>query len=337
MKFKKLVVLIVLMAVLAGLAVFKRLSLEKARKSDAGVLQSQVDLDKGFSTGFVSKIDLYRGTSQDERIIFVKDSSGVWRLENRYRTRARKESVESLLKLVGSLRGELRSETDAVLEDFSLTDEKAIHLVFFDASGKELSHILLSPLRPRGTQNFVRKASSKEVIATDKDVLAELGIFSKDDKMSVKTYADLRVAGIESSKVIAFELTPPGQSTLVISKKDTKADPVIWTLEGDPSATIDTAKVNEFFSAVYNLYANESLDPAAHAKDFTDKAPWVRFQIGTAEKPETLEIWTGARSEEKKTMTLKTMPEALVYEVSLPRVEGLLNKDKNVFLKTQGT
>ena len=190
MKFKKLVVLLVLLAIIGTASLIKKNALEKENQKSKGqaLLQSEPLLGKDFSAGFVTKIDLRRGVTDSERTTLTKDASGDWSLDPK--TPGKKERTEALLKSLAEIRGELRAENEAVLEDFSLTDEKAFHFILYGSSGNELAHVLVSPLRPRGTQNFVRLSNSQRVLVTDTDILASLGIYSETDKLDSLSFAD---------------------------------------------------------------------------------------------------------------------------------------------------
>ena len=328
MKFKKLVALLLVLAALAGAALVKKAALDKERRAESGeVLKAETALGAEISPAFVSKIDLKRG---DEVLTFSKGDER-WTIPTHYGTHARKDAVDELLKKLSAVRGEARSENPSVLEDFSLTDAKAIHIRLLGAGDKELAHFLLSPLRSRGTQNFIRLAGSPKVLVTAADVLAALNIFSKDDKLDYHGFAEFRVAGIDSSKISSFELTVTGAQKLPFVKTEEKDKPVSWSLGDDATATIDAQKVGEFLSSVYNLYAGDNVDPAAHAKDFQGE-PWLRLHLKPGEKPETLEIRSAPRSEEKKTRFLQVMPEGLVYEISDAQVEALLGKNREFFI-----
>ena len=333
MKFKKLVVLMVVLAVLLGIGIFKKACFKKNQGVNPAVLQNESLIGQNFSSGFVAKIDMRRGTGNNDLLVFAKNKSGQWILENRYGTRVRKENVDPLLKQLSDLRGEVRAEDKHVFDDFSLTDEKAVHIRLYGSGGNELTHVLVSPLRPRGQQNFVSISNTARIFATDTDVLATLGIFSNTDKLNYHTFADLRVAGIDSSKVNSFELTAPGAITLPFVKKENAKDQAVsWSLSDDSSAVVDTGKVNEFLSSIHNLYAQESLDPAAHVKDFSAATPWLRVHIKSEEKLEPVEIWVATSSEEKKTALVKVMPETLVYELPDSQISLLLKKNKQFFL-----
>src|SRR5262245_21716291 len=92
------------------------------------ISSAEVSLGQDFSASFVEKIDIQKGEDANQRVIFAKKASGEWTIENRYGALARKSNVESLLNVMHALTGDLRSEDEAVLGDFSLKDEQAIHV-----------------------------------------------------------------------------------------------------------------------------------------------------------------------------------------------------------------
>lgn len=326
MKSKKLIVLVVILLLLGALALFKRSA--GPAKETLTVEAGQTSVGPAFNASSAAHLEIRRGDS--ERLALLKDASGKWTLTSHHGTRARKESVEALLGKLSGLRGELRAEDAGLLEDFTLTDEKAFH---FEAAGpgdEKLTHLLVSPLRPRGTQNFVRVEGSVAVFVTDSDLLADIGIFSDADELHSRSFSDLRVAGVDSSKVEAFELVVPGQKKLSFAKKS--GEPVSWSLAEDASAQIDTSLVNQFFAAVYNLYANECVDPAGREKDFTGE-PWLKI---LSNGPETTEVYVGPRLTGKETMLIRTMPDGLVYEIQTHQVDALLKKNKDSFMKPKG-
>ena len=191
MKLKKLLILVAVLAVIGALSLAKKNNLEKAGTLNGRLVLAQTEplLAKDFSQGFVTKMDVYRAGDPSERLLFAKDVSGKWVLQNHDNEPTRNEAVDSLLKSMTELRGELRSEDAAVLGDYSLKDEQAFHFQFFGNEGTELAHVLVSPLRPRGTQNFVRLAGSNKALVTDTDILASLSIFSPQDRLEKNTFA----------------------------------------------------------------------------------------------------------------------------------------------------
>lgn len=336
MKFKKLVVLMIVLAALAAIGIFKKAGMEREEALQKARPSEEASLAEGLLAGSVTKIMIARGSGEEEMLVLSKDTSGRWTIENRFGTRAKKATVEGLLTSLGTLRGNVRAETKEVLADFSLTQDKAFHLRLLGVDEKEILHMLLSPLRPRGTQNFVRLDSSDRVIVTATDLLASLGIFTKEDKLSYRVFADLRVTEIDSSKIVSMTVSPEGVRPFTLLKtQEAKDQNVQWSVGQDATAQVDTAQVDQFVSSLSNLYANDTLDPQQHAGLFESKPPWLRIEQKAELEPEVLELKVGQGSQENKPRLVQVMPSGLVYELAEAQIKPLLGKNIESFLKKQ--
>lgn len=197
MKFKKLVILIVALAVLIAAALVK-----KARENGPDQKKPSPAvkvLRETLSPAFVQKVVLSKADDAGEKIVLRKDNANEWILESRVNTRARKDRVEALIKNVTELGGEIRSESKEVLKDFSLLESQAIQIQLRGAEDKVIASVLVSPLRPTGGLNFVRLADSDRVIVASPDILSTLGIYAKSDKLDDKLFADLQAVKPEPS------------------------------------------------------------------------------------------------------------------------------------------
>ncbi len=193
MKFKKLIVLSAAAVLLFGLAIVK----QNTGGPPSVTLDSpseRTSVGNKFEVSGAAHLDIYLGKGEGERVSLAKDASGHWTITSRFGTRARKEGIENLLNHLADIRGELRSDSPNLLVDYSITDDKGFHLEVSDATGRKLAHRIVSPMRPRGTQNFAREAGSDRVIVTYTDVLSDINIFSDQDKLSDKTFEDLSPA-----------------------------------------------------------------------------------------------------------------------------------------------
>jgi hypothetical protein len=291
---------------------------------------TQAAVGQSFAVPEASGLDIYRGKDRAERVTLTKDASGLWTISNRFKTRARTESVQTLLDHLSDLRGELRSEDPALLKDYSIQDENAFHFEVTGSSGQVLAHRLLSPMRPRGTQNFVRENGSDKVVITYTDLLSDIGIFSDTDQLEYKIAADLRPAGIDSSQVSSMELTPPGKKKLTFTKSQEKDKPAVWSLAEDASAVVDETQLQSFFASIFNLYGLETADPTGREKDF--QGSWIRIVSGSSDMAQTHELSLGRKDAAKATQEVRAQ-DGLVYEIPQAQLDALLQKTKESFLK----
>ncbi|PIU40161.1 MAG: hypothetical protein COT00_03145 [Candidatus Omnitrophica bacterium CG07_land_8_20_14_0_80_50_8] len=335
MKFKKLLILIVILFAIIVVSFIKKANLDKN-----AAIENQPPpptmVTQEIAPGFVSKLLISKGSEEAGRLLTVsKNGGGEWVIDSHFNTKARKSQVESVLKNLSGLKGEFRSDSKDVLEDYSLLETQAYHLELQGSDNQALAHVLVSPLRTRGTKNFVRNAKSSTVVVTDSDILTSLGLYSKDAKLDYKMFADFKVVVTEASKIQSLELTQPKSTPFLMTKReDVKNKTVTW-ISGmaDKEITLETGKVNELISNILNLYAKESADPAGTVYGFNEKAaPWIRIQLKPEEKPNEIMLFLGLRFEATKTYFLKSIPDGQVYALSDASIDAILKKNSDSFL-----
>ncbi len=317
MKLKKLVFLILILVLLFSAVLIKKYGIMAPKsKSEADTAEASL-MTESFTKAEIRKVSVTHPSGVS--IVLSKQEDGSWKIDNQYGVPTRKNAVDDFLDQIWKVRGEIRAEKTDVLADFGLTDKTAINIRLDSAAADKFQEVYLSTKRPRGSQNFVRLANASRVLVTNTDILATLNIFSEDDKLSHRVFADFRPAGIEVSTVESLEIN----SAAIWSRKDGAAD-------------IDEAKINEFLSSLYNLYANDVADPAVYAKDFTGQSPWIRLQWKNGDKLDTFALWLGAAVPDKKVRIIKVDPSGIVYELPEAQLEPLLKKNKESFVKQKG-
>ncbi len=334
MKLKKLIFLVIILALLFS-AVFVKKSGILSPKPDSAKDATEASLmTEALTKSDVKKISITHPSGVS--IVMSKNDSGSWKIDNQYGAPTRQNSVDNFLEQIWKVRGEIRAENTEVLGDFGLTDKTAISIRLDTSLPDKFQEVYLSTKRPKGSQNFVRLANVARVIATHTDLLATLNIFSDENKPNYRVFADFRPAGIEASKVESLEITNVGAKPLVFEKKkSSEGSAPVWSLKDD-AAEIDTAKINEFLSSLYNLYGNDVLDPAKAGKDFTGQNPWIRLQWKNGDKLEPFSIYLGAQAADKKNRALKADPSGVFYELPESQLEPLLKKNKESFIKQKG-
>ncbi len=296
---------------------------------------SAVSLAKDLATAFVSKIVVMRGDNDPMKLVLLKNEQNEWTLENHFSLHAKKWKVDELLKAVAESKGELRSESKDVLNDFSITDSQGIHIQFFGIPEKELIHLIVSPSRPASEVNFVRLASSSQIMAVSTDLLSTLGIYAKDDKIDYKNFGDFQLLRFDTTKVTKLELRDKAELITLIKKENPGDKTTSWSFDpANPKQEIDPNKVTNFLSQVVNLYAKEILDPKAEPYGLDEKQVFLRLSYIKDEKPFQTELYLGRYDETKKSYILKVLPDKLVYEVAESSINSI-KKDKQSFLKSE--
>ena len=338
MKFKKLLFLIAVLAVLVVAGLVKRVHVQKAEQDQQKAAVAVQPLLKSLETSEVSKLSCQAGDDDKGAVLLRKQESGDWVVESHFGARAKKWQVDQLLKNVSSAKGELRSDSAEVLGDYRLLENQAVHLRFFGASGKELCHLLISPERAPAWQNFVRLAGSKQVLLISGDLLSNLGVNKKEDKPDPKNFTDLQAVKLDVSKVTKIETNASKTPWTLVKTEDKEKKKPVWNFEPPAPGQkeeVDPDKVSNFISSLTRLNGQSVLDPKAAGYGFDEKPFWIRLSHTKDDKPVQTELYLGKPDAEKKTAALKVMPEGLVYEVNGASTEAV-KTDRANFVK-EGT
>lgn len=329
MKLKKLITLLIVLAVLIVLAAVKISAnrREAAKEKQPAVLYS---LNKDVSTAFVSKLAVYRGDDAKDKVVLEKSDAGDWSVTSHFGQRARKDAVERLLKDAAGLKGEVRADKKDVLGDFHLTDAQAVHIEFYGPGDKPLADTLVSPLRVAASENFARSKNSDKVIAADTDVLSDLGIYDKDAKPDYKRFADMQALNVKPDELDRIEIAQEKAAPLVLVKQPDKGN--FWVFEpADPKVEVDPNKVTQYVNLVNNLYASETLDPTTPGLGLASE-PLVSLTVKKEGKPSALKLFAAPENKDKKTADIRVDSTGPVFRLGAPSVDAL-KKDKNFFLK----
>lgn len=325
MKPAQLAALFLVLAALLVVGVVKKSSIERrAEQERAEQARALEPVVPGLAAEFVERIEIRRGFGESEKITIRKVDS-AWKIETHHGARALAHTVKSLLDELASAVGEARSESQALLVDYALGDHQGIHVILFGPGGESKAHVVVSPLRPGGTRNFVRRDGSAKVLQTDSDFLSAIGIFSKDDSLDPVYFLDLRVAPFDVAKVERVELFS-NRGGLALKRL---GEPVGWEFDPpDSNQSVDASRVSDLLSRLANLHGKEVVDSGS-VKGFRDK-PWVKLALSG--QP-TLELFLSGPVADKKLAYLKSMPDDVVYAMDESVLTGLLQKERSSFLR----
>jgi len=163
-------------AVLAVIAVMQR------RPADAGDQGPQRILPEGsVQLTDVGAIELWReGRDGEAGTLTLQD--GRWHLTSRDDAPASRESVERLLGMLDGLVGQARVDDAAMLPEFQLAGDGAIHLRLAGLGGDELLHLRIGKKGPRSNQAFVCPEGDTRAWLADAGLHSALGIHGQGDR-----------------------------------------------------------------------------------------------------------------------------------------------------------
>jgi len=342
MSLKKLIIIVAIVLFLGVLVLVKALVQKKqdTRQEIAQEQATELALTKGIPESQVSKITLYKGDDEKNKVIFTKDSAGAWRLASQFDVRAKKESIEGILNAAGDLKGQLRGESKEVFADFAIEDKDCAHIVIDDALGRPWYHLVVSFLRLDWDKTFVRLAGSQKVALVQRDILSSLNLYNKEGKLEYVNFADLKVCLFDAAKIQKIELASlinKTSKTLVLKKSAAKeGDPLVWNFQ-PPAAKgedIDVSKVDEFLRNISNLYAKDVADPQGTGLGFD--SPTLELTLEDSDGQGLFQLEVGKYVAAEKLYYLKSSSPDQVFKVSDADIQNL-RKEKAYFLKPKET
>jgi hypothetical protein len=259
MNRKQIVILLGVLGVLLLAVVVKRLAPRPE------VYEEEVQsLKIAFSPETATRLVLGKGAGEQDRVELQR-ANGFWRIPSLWNAKADAEKVERFLGSLSALKGEVRSEADAVLSDYGITDEQALHVTVFQEA-RPVLHLLLGTAQAGWQQLFIRQANSSTVFLTQSDLLSEMGIYGQVSDTTTPTadvWADLRFLAFSPEAIARVEVKEKG------------AD---WQeLGGQLPFERDAAKVQTYLQELVNLRAQRVVDPAGTAYGFAEPAWQLRF------------------------------------------------------------
>ena len=153
--------------------------------------------------------DLYQGTRPQE-VVRLRQRDGAWVVSSHFDTPGNSAKIQQLLTQLSTLQGELRADSIALLSDFQLTDEQALHLqVYTESPDKPALHLLAG--KGSGGNGFMRRAGEGRVYSVNLHLqnLAGLSSNTTDQALSAKPWLDLRIQNLPKEQIIALELHSP--------------------------------------------------------------------------------------------------------------------------------
>src|SRR5215470_412348 len=204
---KRLLPLVVILIVLGVLAVlFKRSPAPTQLAEEVGLERL---VPQTLNTDSITGFDLYHGARPQE-IVRLHKRDGAWVVTSRFDTPGNSTKIQQFLTQLSTLQGELRADSTALLGDFQLTDEQALHLkVYTDSPDKPALYLLAG--KGSGGNGFVRRAGEGRVYYVNMHMqgLACLTSGTTEQTLSAKPWLDLHVQNVPKEQIAAVQLHSP--------------------------------------------------------------------------------------------------------------------------------
>ena len=240
------------------------------------------------------------GYGADSTAVVLERLPDRWSVRSAYGFPASQPKIDELLKAQADLRGEFRSNSADVLDDYSLDRDHAVNVTVF---GKDFQPVLrlLVGKRPAGaTGDFVRRPGSNEVYLTSASLLNALSLYGGPAKPQSRNFIELQAYKAERDDVDAILLEDNGQTIELV--KDIQAKPATagapgystkggvdrsiyeWRLVKPKAKPALKTKADALLSALTTIRAADVADP---------KGDLMGYGLLKAARKATLRLKTG--------------------------------------------
>ncbi|MBI1883115.1 MAG: DUF4340 domain-containing protein [Chlamydiae bacterium] len=296
-------------------------------------------LGKNFSADTVREIKCFRQKSEDKGVR-LKEKNGTWTVQSKFDAPAIHEKVDELLSALTSLEGELRSSSPAVLGDYGLDDENALHLVLMNEKGKMEEHLLIGKRGPNRNENFVRQEGNPDVFLAQDPLLARFNISEDSDQTdpSSDPWCETALWTLSQEKIERVEMIFPYRKLILEKKKLTPPSPLIlrggilpfslsatkeWVLLEPKEMALKKEGLNKLLENLSHLTASGIVDRGNFKKYGLEKPAaqcWIKDRDG---KTNRLDV--GESSPEGSGICyMKVNDHDLVFKIALWKVENTL-------------
>jgi hypothetical protein len=280
---KRLLPLVVILIVLGVLAVlFKRPPAPTQLAEEVGLERL---VPQTLHADSIRGFDLYHGARPQE-IVRLRQHDSAWVVTSHFDTPGNSTKIQQLLTQLSTLQGELRADSTALLGDFQLTDEQALHLkVYTDTPDKPALDLLAG--KGSGGNGFMRRAGEGRVYSVNLHLQSMAGLTSgtTDQALSAKPWLDLRLQNVPKEQITAVELHSPTRDLHFTTQpavapaggtdaSQASAAPA-WKLAApELTYSVKSDAVEDLVTTLRTLQGDDVVDPAKSAEYGLDAPPY---------------------------------------------------------------
>jgi Domain of unknown function (DUF4340) len=282
---KRLLPLVVILIVLGVLAIlFKRPPVPTQLVDEVGLERLVPQM---LHTDSITGFELYRG-AQPQEIVSLRQRDGAWVVTSHFDAPGNSTKIQQFLTQLSTLQGELRADSTALLGDFQLTDEQALHLkVYTDTPDKPTLYLLAG--KGSGGNGFVRRAGEGRVYNVNVHVQSMAGLTSgtTEQALSAKPWLDLRIQNVPKEQVAAVELhsptgdlrfttqpAAPAEGTDVSQSSSASLAPAWKLVAPELTYSVKPDAVEGLVTTLRTLQGDDVVDPAKSAEYGLDAPPY---------------------------------------------------------------
>ncbi|MEN8007060.1 MAG: DUF4340 domain-containing protein [Candidatus Krumholzibacteriota bacterium] len=282
LKNRNILILAAVLVVLLGISLVQKSSYRKStsRTSTDTVVAGVFTADQ------LDRITL--GHGQDKEAVVLVSTPTGWVTASAWDAPANMARIDALLSSVSDLSGEFRSDSQAVLDDYGLSDDTAVTVRGYGKDGELAFGLDIGNKPERVPGNFVRSPGATAVYLTQTNLLAQLGLYEGPARPGSKHFLDLEAVKEERLAVDRIILDDGGLR-LEMAKEFSPAHPVPgsgpeataaddsveldrttweWKLTAPQAKALAKTKADGVLGSLVNIRAVDVDDPAADPAAF---------------------------------------------------------------------
>jgi hypothetical protein len=229
-KNRNILILAVVLVVLLGISLVQKAGHKKSTSGSATVKV----VEGIFTADQLDRITL--GQGQDEEAVVLVSTPTGWVVASSWDSPAGLNRIEALLRNLGDLSGEFRSDNASVLADYGLSDEDAVKVRAYNKQGDLALAVDIGDKPERFPGNFIKRPGSSAVYLSSVNLLAQLGLYDGPAVPGGKHFLELQVVKEDRLDVDRIILTD-GDQVLELVKEFAKEQPTPGQEETAPVAT----------------------------------------------------------------------------------------------------
>jgi hypothetical protein len=211
-KNRNILILAVVLVVLLGISLVQKAGHEKSTSGSATVKVVEGTL----TTDQLDRITL--GQGQDEEAVVLVSTPTGWVVASSWDSPAGLPRIEALLRNLGDLSGEFRSDNSSVLADYGLSEEDAVKVRAYNKEGDLALAVDIGSTPERSPGNFVKAPGSSAVYLSPVNLLAQLGLYDGPAVPGGKHFLDLQAVKEDRLDVDRIILTDGGQALELVKE-----------------------------------------------------------------------------------------------------------------------
>lgn len=301
---KNLIILAAVLVVLVAVSLAQRLGHERATTGTS----STALIEGTYARDSLGKVVIGRG-DRPQAVVLTAGEGDAWVAASAWNAPVNPQRIDGLLQALSGLRGEFRSDSESVLDDYGFTDSTTVHVAGYDKAGAEVFAVELGEKPKQGTGTFVREPGSSRVYLATADLLGTMGVYSAAAGPQSRHFLDLQAFKCEREAVDAITLEDGGRGftltkvfqTIQPAAGDTVhtapyTDRASWEWRLEPRRPLAKTKVDAILATLTNLRAQDVADPSAPAAAYGLGAPARRVIITMADGSQTTISFGAARA-----------------------------------------